>query len=349
MKKSYIKFSDERNKKYSIKTIIWENKGERKVTKTNIFPEGRDHILQIYNNANILSQNFKTDICRCTLDNESIEFDYINGISLESMYLNALRNNDRDKFIEILHLHKSIILGKEENIFMFKKSESFSEIFGDSQVFEGKKALKCSNFDAIASNIIFQNERPVFIDYEWVYTFPVPVDLVIFHCIYDMYIHNELMNNFVTLREAMNVLKVETDISTLKNAYSNFYKFVTSEKDGSNYALVKAICLKNEKTIQEFDHEYLVWRCEADRLQTVIDSKIKDEKKLNEKNALLNSQLYDEQVENMKLKFELNNLKNEFEKANNELKKANNELESFQRSIIGKMFCVLKQRENKDE
>ena len=81
----------------------------------------------------------------------------------------------------------------------------------------------------------------------------------------------------------------------------------------------------------------------------MIDSKIKDEKKLNEKNALLNSQLYDEQVENMKLKFELNNLKNEFEKANNELKKANNELESFQRSIIGKMFCVLKQRENKDE
>ncbi len=291
MKKKYIKFSDERNRKYSIKTIIWDDDGQTRVTKEAIFPEGREHISNIHYNGSLLKKYYDVEICDSWLKDGIIEFEFISGESLESKYIACLEKNDIDTFKELLSVHKTCIMGKQDNLTIFEDSEEFNKIFGKEERFIGIPALKCSNFDAIASNIIYRNDRQVFIDYEWVYEFVIPVDLVLYHCLFDLYSHNDKLESFFPLNSALEMLGVEIDHTILKNAYETFHRHIITDGDANSYALVKAICLKNLKTLEEYDHEHLVLQCEIDRLQGVIQSINENLIKKDTELLILNNQL----------------------------------------------------------
>ncbi|MCI8507792.1 MAG: hypothetical protein HFJ06_04415 [Lachnospiraceae bacterium] len=305
MRKKYIKFSDERNRKYSIKTIIWDDNGKSRVTKEAIFFEGKEHIKKIHYNKELLQKYYDVDICDSWIQNEIIEFEFISGKSLESKYTNCWKRNDIDAFKELLISHKAYILGKTDNLTTFEDSEDFDKLFGKEELFTGVQALQCSNFDAIASNIIYRNNRPVFIDYEWVYEFPIPVDLLIYHCLFDLYSHNEELENFFPLRSALEVLEVKLDLEILEKAYETFHRHIITDDDNS-YALVKAICLKSHKTLEEFDHEHLILQCEIDRLQGVIQS--------------INENLIKKETELLILNNEFNDIKSQNEMMASQLK-----------------------------
>lgn len=276
----YLKFSDERRKKYCILTTIESDNGEKKVVKEALFPEGKEHLENILRYSKALKLYYpKVKICPVEMKNDKLYFDFIDGRMLSELYAEAIEKNDKDKVIKLLKLHKSIIVGNEENNIIFKESELSRKWFGNLSVFEGKSALAYSNFDAIAGNIFIQNEVPVFIDYEWVFEFPVPTDIVIYHCILDAYLHNSKFSEIISIREAMDVLGIVCDIDKMEMAYKTFFKNVIEEDDGKSFALMKNLCLKkiiNEDTEKEtsaikFEEENMLLKHEISRLNEEKD------------------------------------------------------------------------------
>lgn len=260
MKVKYTKFSDERCKDFCIKTVIAEDNNALTVYKEAIYPEGIGHINRFVYNKEQLIKYYDIKLCDVQVCGERAIFEYINGELLEDRYCKAAEAGDKEAFGKLLREHKKYAIGNSENITVFCQSDEYREVFGDGSIFEGKPALHLSNYDAIASNIVYTNDQPVFIDYEWVFDFVVPQDVVIYHCIKDVYIHHAKFENIYPFEEAMKELNVETDLQTLENTYRAFHDYVICGKGKADdaYAIIKAICLKKTRTLSDLEHEKLM-------------------------------------------------------------------------------------------
>ena len=356
MKLKYVKFSDERNKKFCIKTIIGRQGDVWKVRKEAVYEDGKGHIRNMERNASLLKEYFNCDVCDIRLQGDVAEFAYMQGESLADRYLAAIEANDIERFRELLLEHKRIILGRKENSDIFQLNRSYEKVFGDGQAVVGKQALCCCNYDATASNIVFVDNRPSFIDYEWVFDFSVPVDVVLYHCILDFYLHCEEAQDFFSIEEAMQVLEIECDREYLEQTYRSFYDYVIKEEQGESYALVKAICLKKKKTLQELEHENLVNFCECDRLQGVISELNKEIVHLEEEYRTRDAQLYDAQVRELQLQQQVEDVQRELKKVaeeafvqEQELKRVSEEafvqkqeLEAIKATKVWKIYSKLK-------
>ncbi len=309
MKLRYVKFSDERRKEFCIKTIIAGDNDNLKVYKKAIFDEGIKHIRDVAENASLLRKYYDTEVCRVVLDGDTAEFEYIEGESMEHRYIAAMKRGDIGEVKRLLLIHRDIILGNKENETVYSYDGKVNGVFGDCSMFDGQHALKCCNYDAIAGNIIFVNESPVFIDYEWVFEYPVPTDVVLYHCIHNFYEHYPEMEDLYAFDMAMEYIGVLSDIEALKKTYLSFYDYVTSDGDKEGFALMKAICLKNTQTVHDLKRENIVNMCECDRLQGVISD--------------INGQLLNKMENEMRMDMQLEALK----KANDEMGRKNYELE----------------------
>ena len=294
MRKILMKFSDERNRKYCIRTIIAEDEktGQRFVYKSNIYEEGKMHIRQIMNNVEMLENAYSSvKICPVQLmQNGELKFDYIKGTSLEELYRQAMLKNDISKMENLLKLHADILMGNHENACEFSITAKFHEIFG-LDVWEGnKKALKISNFDGNAGNIIFQNDTPVFVDYEWVFDFPIPADMVIFYNIQDVYKHINGMEEFYPLHQAKEYLGININDEVMDRVISSFFSYVYQEKDGTSYALGKFINAKGQKNYRDYDFIEKSWR-DASQANSILNQRVQS---LEKEKAQLMSELEQE-------------------------------------------------------
>ncbi len=181
MRKIYCKATEQRRRKFQIYTSIVEDNGERYVTKEAVFEEGKEHISHIFDNYTVLNSLHPGKVVEAKRIEDQIRFPFIEGLQYEEG-LEALfaSSGAEDRQQRALSEWKQFIIGKEENIVPFDNHQRFQEIFGDGSLLLGDAALKITNFDCIAENIIVTDRGERFIDYEWVFDFPIPLDLCIF-------------------------------------------------------------------------------------------------------------------------------------------------------------------------
>lgn len=255
MKKDLIKFSDERNRRNSIRTTILrdEKSGVKYVVKEAIYPEGRGHLEDMLQYKAVLDEMFPfVTACPVEKKDGALWFEFVRGESLEDRYRSCVKEQDRVGFLQLLDYHASLVAGKEENSCTFCTTPEFERVFGECSELEGSEGLKISNFDAIPGNIIFREEGPCFIDYEWVFLFPMPKELVLFHCIRDLYFHLPSLEEFYSLEEAMKYLRICRPLEILEEAYRNFHHYVICENDGASFAGTKAGALKERRDVQYY-------------------------------------------------------------------------------------------------
>lgn len=272
MRSKYIKFSDERNRKYSIETRFEQRNGVEKVIKSAIYPQGQKHIRNILHYAEILRSAYpNVTICPVEEIDGELCFDYIDGESLANLYARAAKQENVREIYRLLNQHKEIVLGGKDNQVPFIESEESREWFGILSDFDGQPGLKVSNYDAIASNIIMHGGRPVFIDYEWVFECVLPAELVLYHCIRDEYFHNEKLQEIVPLEKALSVLGIVKDAKKMDQAYKNFFAKVIHDDNGKSFAEMKFVCLKEtQKVDQEIFRQLSEYELENARLRVEV-------------------------------------------------------------------------------
>lgn len=127
---------------------------------------------------------------------------------------------------------------------MFAATPEFEAWFGSGAPYEGQPGFKVSNFDGTAGNIIFEGNEVFFIDYEWVFDFPMPEELVLYHCVRDAWYHVEGLEDLLPLTEAVKLLGIKTGRDVLQRSYEAFFGHVVSDEKGESFAIAKHSALK---------------------------------------------------------------------------------------------------------
>lgn len=183
----YVKYSNERNKQFAIKTNIVEDEtGKRYVQKFPAFSVGKQHIEHIYEAYKALDVLYadtfiKMNVCEPIED--GVQFAYIEGDTLESRLDAWILEKDYQKVIDTLKLYAELIR-KVSNADRFTYTQQFKTVFGDVVVPEGLRCAPVSNIDMIVANVLITGETWNIIDYEWTFAFPIPANFIIYRMLH---------------------------------------------------------------------------------------------------------------------------------------------------------------------
>ena len=190
MKILYVKSNNEREKKYQIQTIIFEKNGEKFVKKKALCKEAIPHLMHMKESYDSLSASIVDSNVHLAKiieeENDSLTFEFIDGISMEKKILDALKggkqesvNHIIDSYIELLNTGFKTIKTTSQNILTPEGKRIFQDLdfadLGDTLCFD-----EISNVDLIFSNIIYRDNKIYLIDYEWVFKGALPLNYSLF-------------------------------------------------------------------------------------------------------------------------------------------------------------------------
>lgn len=191
MKTVYAKFSNERDRRFAIRTEIAKNaEGNLEVRKFPVTEEATEHIRKletIYTELKKLYEKAGIDVNKCYSSHREnryvADFEFLKGITLEEK-LDTLLKEGRTKELEELlftYIDKIKQIHEKEN---FSKTPEFIQVFGDVNLKQNLKCAPISNIDFLPANIILEKEKASVIDYEWTFFFPIPSQFLVYRLIH---------------------------------------------------------------------------------------------------------------------------------------------------------------------
>ncbi|WP_418462910.1 hypothetical protein [Frisingicoccus sp.] len=184
----YSKYSNDRRREFAIRTdICCDDKGNKAVYKTAMFPEGKQHLNHMYN---YYAESKKSSTCsemglaECSWETDGrLKFEYLNGTPLDEILDRLLAEGESKKVEEILLEYIETIY-KNSCDCEFNISEPFKTVFGDVELPGKLQCGRYTNIDMILPNVLIEGTEKKLIDYEWVFDFPIPAHYVAFRILY---------------------------------------------------------------------------------------------------------------------------------------------------------------------
>lgn len=226
----FSKFANDRNDYFKIITTIYEFENIKKVEKRNLHYLGKQHIQNIYDNYNLLEHLINDDeinVTKAQLNNNGIEFEYIEGELLTDKLNKLIFESNYKEFLHEIENYKQMIL-YNQTISSFQITDEFIKVFGEISLNNNFKAVKINNIDFIFDNIII-NEKINIIDYEWVVDFQVPLNYVLYRAIkYFLIQLNKL--NFKLDIDLWNYIEInDAEKEIFEQMECNFYNYVNKD------------------------------------------------------------------------------------------------------------------------
>ncbi|WP_077612314.1 glycosyltransferase [Clostridium sp. Marseille-P2415] len=237
MKKiNFVKYNKTRREAFQIRTSLVEVDGCPFVEKTALRDEGAAHIKSLADKYRSLKeQNQKLKVVEVSLspDGRTARFDFLKGETLSEL----LGKEIRDGKVSVSHVEDgiSMILNVRENyIIPFTITPEFEEVFGSlSEADESMKkdwSFQTSNIDCLFENIMMTADGPYCLDYEWVFSFPVPMTFIKFRMLYYFYEQYKSILRYGSMEEYMEEFGVETErIGTYQEMERHFQEYVHGE------------------------------------------------------------------------------------------------------------------------
>jgi len=207
MKIHYVKINSERARRFQLKTIIYEENGQKYVKKQAMNPDAIVHLKKMKENYSKLTNSIidkHIKLAKIIDESEdSLTFEFINGISLEKRYNLAKKQNKEETNTLIGYYKELLQTGFKTSTFDSKTmvNKTFKTVLGDLDYsrFDGQLCFdSISNIDLIFSNIIFKDDDIYLIDYEWVYDLSIPINFSAFRALHeDDELHWEMEKHFV--------------------------------------------------------------------------------------------------------------------------------------------------------
>lgn len=188
MKILYVKNNSERNPKFQLKTIIYEEKNQKFIKKQALTPEAIPHLKKMKETYTKLKKSIINPKIKPAKivdeDANSLTFEFIQGESLEKKLSDASLINKieeekiLDEYITLINTSFKTDRYDIETL----KSDTHKELFGDidySLLTNEYHFSDISNIDLILSNIIYSKDTIYLIDYEWAYDVAVPLNYIL--------------------------------------------------------------------------------------------------------------------------------------------------------------------------
>ena len=188
MKILYVKNNSERAKEFQLKTVIYEENGQKYVKKEALNSSAIPHLKRMKESyAKLSKATLNSNIAFAKIideDENSLTFKFIEGVSFEKKFELALLSGKTsvEKLIEeYMELLKTGFKVTEFNSKTMVTNE-FKTIFGelDYSSLDGDLCFDgISSIDLIFSNIIYKDDKIYFIDYEWAYSLNIPINYIV--------------------------------------------------------------------------------------------------------------------------------------------------------------------------
>ena len=202
-----MKINSERARRFQLKTIVYEEDGQKRVKKQAMHPDAIPHLKKMKENYTKLTNaiiNSHIKLAKIIDEsNDSLTFEFIDGMSLEKQY-NLAKKQDSEEANTLIRYYKELLqTGFKTTTFdsATMVNETFKTVLGDFDYsrFDSQLCFDgISNIDLIFSNIIFKDEDIYLIDYEWVYDLNIPVNFSAFRALHeDNDLHWEMEKHFV--------------------------------------------------------------------------------------------------------------------------------------------------------
>lgn len=229
MKVLYCKISDSRNKEYQIATRICREGPRLWVEKENLSPEGAAHICGFSKRKEILERLYQGQhaVAPCEIKGSVARFPYIEGQTLENkMLLQIAADRSPAAVARVFGEWLDVIPGREDNRCSFAKTQEFVRWFGDVSGLEGAPSLKACNFDCSSDNLILCGDVLTIIDYEWVFAFPIPTDLIFYRLLKLFYNKHPQIEKILSLPDLLQKCRIHTSTDLLESLMTHFYRVI---------------------------------------------------------------------------------------------------------------------------
>ncbi|WP_040952371.1 hypothetical protein [Gorillibacterium massiliense] len=229
----YVKYNPFRKKEFALKTVIENENGKVRVKKKSVNIEAEQFIRKISDNRQLLKNVYKKlVVCGAELHDNEIIFEYAQGITLQESILMSIESNDKKGFIDYLYEYKEVLTDHGE--IQLKKTsdinDEFCAVFGVLSKEYTFEYLPVSNIDVSFDNLVVNDGKLTMIDYEWVFTFPIPFNYIVYRNIIAFYnkFNSKLnKNKFISVEEVFKLFDIyEDDIIIFSQMESNFQKYV---------------------------------------------------------------------------------------------------------------------------
>lgn len=183
----YSKYSNERDERFRVRTDICEGpeKG-RWVRKAALgasahpflgsLEEKREHL-------SVLFEGTPYGFNQCKEASGDMRLEYLHGDTMEALLDKMLETGDIPRMKALMSGYFAPML-ENQRLGRFQMTEEFEQVFGEAQALTGTEALPVTDIDMIFPNAVVCGEGWELIDYEWTFSFPVPVKYVVYRCLF---------------------------------------------------------------------------------------------------------------------------------------------------------------------
>ncbi|WP_333646127.1 glycosyltransferase [Lacrimispora sp.] len=237
MKKiNFVKYNKTRREEFQIRTSIVEADGRPFVEKTALREEGIPHIKSLgekYIRLKDQSQKLKVAEVSISPDGRTARFDFLKGETLSEL----LGREIQDGRVSVSHMEDgmSMILNvREDHMIPFTLTPEFEKVFGNlDRADESVKkdwAFQTANIDCLFENIMKTEDGYYCLDYEWVFTFPVPMTFIKYRVLYYFYEQYKSILSYDSMEEFMEEMGVEAErLTVYEDMERHFQEYVHGE------------------------------------------------------------------------------------------------------------------------
>lgn len=337
----FVNINHNRRDEFKTATII---RSDNIVFKKPLLKKAQDHIKNMFDESG--SRFGKIECFKCNYEDACIKYDFIKNKSLEDYIIEAILENDKNKFFNIIEKFYNALLfnSTQTKEYANKKFLKVFKLFSEMNFHCHNK----SNLDLMFEDIFIINNQYYAIDYEWIFDFSIPIEFIFYRAIYDYWNSHHFMKEFIVITEIFNHFNFDIQTLRLFEVWNeNFERY----KKSNNLLPNRAVISKDELDIVNKVEEYLNLKLNPENIHSSKLESLKSDivfyqrKVINQKNMEIQQKEKEINNKNKEIVKKLNEIKKnkkELKEKNNKIKSLNKELKEILNSSSWKLTKPLR-------
>ena len=211
----FVKYNRDRLPQYRTETTIWSEPDGRKVRKRSLSLEGHEHIKKVIKGGHLLQDRLhRANLPSMRSMKDGVEFDFIEGRSLEQILLSKANEDDQEGFRDLLLAYKGYIIDLGSAAPGTGLRNCINELLSDVPTGTMGEMMPVANLDLTLDNIIMDDIGRYWItDHEWVFDSPVPRSFILYRGLYVLYLRqNERIERMLPFAQALDLIEVPEEL-----------------------------------------------------------------------------------------------------------------------------------------
>lgn len=286
----FVKYNKTRKEKFQIKTCIVTENGKRYVEKSALTEGGREHIRSFEEKRRQI-EGMNPDLLvlepEISEDGTTARFPFLEGETLAEQLGREIKGGKAP--MEALRQALDLIFHvREEFTTQFQVTDDFTAVFGQIPPLKDQ-AYTVSNVDGLFENVMASGDSFYIMDYEWVFTFPIPAHFVQYRNLSYFYHKYKSLLSSQSMDDFLNEFGISHQMAEVYEAMERGFQAYVHGSGEDAYLANYLQPVKSLEELAETDGELLRAKDRIMQLQAEVEEKNLTIRKIQEVQRLTNN------------------------------------------------------------